>query len=94
MANKVQLEEDEYATMKTKLNRAHINLLGLMQLAMQSIDNLNNKDGGFYVERLTPRIAAMNVQLKAIITNIDSVFKAEEDLVVDFVKVIDNIDHV
>lgn len=92
MAEKIGIKENEYANLTAQIEEVHEASLESIKTALDKIKALNGSGGGFYVEKLTPKVDALIQEINSISSLMESAFSTHEEIISSFQHAIENYD--
>ncbi|MGN0131347.1 MAG: hypothetical protein ACI4AA_02780 [Lachnospiraceae bacterium] len=91
-AVKVGVGEEEYASFCADFRRTQNSFIRQIETIKSKIEAVNCRDGGFYVENVTPNVAKLLSALDIIQDSIEMMQDSENEMIDSFERAIDNID--
>lgn len=91
-AVKVGVGEEEYALLCSNFRSVQKSFIRQIETVEGKIEAINCRDGGFYVENVTPNITKLLSALNDIKDTIEKMQESENEMIESFEKAIDNID--
>lgn len=91
-AAKVGVGEEEYGVMCQGLKSLQNDFITKIDEVVDKIESLNCKEGGFYVENITPNIEKILSAIREIKVSIGHMQENELQMIESFLMTIDNVD--
>lgn len=93
MANNINLQQAEYDTILSKLVQLHKEELQIIREIAKDIQELSEKEGGFYVELISLKIHNLLTMLEESATGkLENAFSVSEEGIEKYIQIIKNVD--